>query len=101
MQKADTGPSCCGRQQLQRHTLVTGGTLKAGAATPSARPRRTRCAAAPRSTWRASASGRLAANSGTVSLVGTAPGTTLTVNGAYVGNNGVLRLGTFLGDARA
>ncbi|SEG97713.1 outer membrane autotransporter barrel domain-containing protein [Variovorax sp. NFACC29] len=39
------------------------------------------------------------ANSGTVSLVGTAPGTTLTVNGAYVGNNGVLRLGTFLGDS--
>ncbi|CAN7752526.1 autotransporter outer membrane beta-barrel domain-containing protein [Variovorax sp. LjRoot84] len=38
-------------------------------------------------------------NSGTVSLVGTAPGTTLTVNGAYVGNNGVLRLGTFLGDS--
>ncbi|MGJ7505336.1 MULTISPECIES: autotransporter outer membrane beta-barrel domain-containing protein [unclassified Variovorax] len=39
------------------------------------------------------------ANSGTVTLVGTAPGTTLTVNGAYVGNNGVLRLGTFLGDS--
>ncbi|MET3498400.1 autotransporter outer membrane beta-barrel domain-containing protein, partial [Variovorax boronicumulans] len=39
------------------------------------------------------------ANSGTVSLVGTAPGTTLTVNGAYAGNNGVLRLGTFLGDS--
>jgi outer membrane autotransporter protein len=39
------------------------------------------------------------ANSGTVSLVGTVPGTTLTVNGAYVGNNGVLRLGTFLGDS--
>jgi outer membrane autotransporter protein len=39
------------------------------------------------------------ANSGTVTLVGTTPGTTLTVNGAYVGNNGVLRLGTFLGDS--
>lgn len=38
-------------------------------------------------------------NSGTVSTVGSAPGTTLTVNGAYVGNNGVLRLGTFLGDS--
>ena len=38
-------------------------------------------------------------NSGTVSLVGVAPGTTLTVNGAYAGNNGVLRLGTFLGDS--
>lgn len=39
------------------------------------------------------------ANSGTVSTVGSTPGTTLTVNGAYVGNNGVLRLGTFLGDS--
>ena len=37
------------------------------------------------------------ANSGTVSLVGTAPGTTLTVNGAYVGNGGTLALGTLLG----
>ncbi|RYZ07902.1 MAG: hypothetical protein EOO24_10705, partial [Comamonadaceae bacterium] len=36
-------------------------------------------------------------NSGTVSLVGVAPGSTLTVNGGYVGNGGVLRLGTFLG----
>jgi fibronectin-binding autotransporter adhesin len=36
------------------------------------------------------------ANSGTVSLAGTAAGTTLTVNGNYVGNNGVLKLGTAL-----
>jgi fibronectin-binding autotransporter adhesin len=28
--------------------------------------------------------------------VGTAPGTTLTVNGNYTGNNGVLKLGTAL-----
>jgi fibronectin-binding autotransporter adhesin len=35
-------------------------------------------------------------NSGTVSLVGTAPGATLTVKGPYVGNNGVLKLGTTL-----
>lgn len=35
-------------------------------------------------------------NSGTVSLVGSVPGTTLTVNGAYVGNGGVLKLGTTL-----
>ena len=38
-------------------------------------------------------------NSGTVSLVGAAAGTTLTLNGAYVGNNGVLRLGTALGNS--
>lgn len=37
------------------------------------------------------------ANSGIVSLVGTTPGTTLTVNGAYVGNGGTLALGTLLG----
>ncbi|MEJ7686543.1 MAG: autotransporter outer membrane beta-barrel domain-containing protein [Variovorax sp.] len=37
------------------------------------------------------------ANGGTVSLVGAAPGTTLTVTGPYVGNNGSLRLGTTLG----
>ncbi|QSI33168.1 autotransporter outer membrane beta-barrel domain-containing protein [Variovorax sp. RKNM96] len=37
------------------------------------------------------------ANSGTVSLVGTVPGTTLTVNGPWVGNGGTLRLGTSLG----
>jgi len=36
-------------------------------------------------------------NSGAVTLVGPAPGTTLTVNGPYVGHNGVLRLGTALG----
>ncbi|MGH8083552.1 MAG: autotransporter-associated beta strand repeat-containing protein [Lysobacter sp.] len=35
-------------------------------------------------------------NSGTVSLVGTRAGTTLTVNGAYVGNNSVLQVGTAL-----
>ena len=36
-------------------------------------------------------------NGGIVSLVGGTPGTTLTVSGPYVGNNGVLRLGTALG----
>jgi fibronectin-binding autotransporter adhesin len=38
-------------------------------------------------------------NSGTVSLAGAAPGTTLTVNGPYSGNNGVLRLATVLNAA--
>lgn len=36
------------------------------------------------------------ANSGTVSLPGSTPGATLTVNGPYVGNNGVLKLGAVL-----
>jgi len=38
-------------------------------------------------------------NAGTVSLVGAAPGTTLTVAGPWVGNGGTLRLGTVLGDS--
>jgi len=37
------------------------------------------------------------ANSGIVSLIGSTPGTTLTVNGPWVGNGGTLRLGTALG----
>jgi fibronectin-binding autotransporter adhesin len=36
------------------------------------------------------------ANSGTVSLAGATAGTTLTVNGNYVGTNGVLKIGTAL-----
>lgn len=36
-------------------------------------------------------------NNGTVSMLGSAPGTTLTVNGPYVGNGGLLRMGTALG----
>ncbi len=36
---------------------------------------------------------------GTVSLVGTEPGTRLTVRGPYVGQDGTLRLGTRLGDS--
>ncbi|MDP9877698.1 autotransporter-associated beta strand protein [Variovorax boronicumulans] len=38
-------------------------------------------------------------NSGTVSLVGTKPGSTLTVNGNYIGTGGLLKLGTTLGDS--
>ncbi|WP_369658418.1 autotransporter outer membrane beta-barrel domain-containing protein [Variovorax sp. V15] len=38
-------------------------------------------------------------NSGTVSLAGAAPGTTLTVTGPWVGNGGTLRLGTALSDS--
>jgi outer membrane autotransporter protein len=38
-------------------------------------------------------------NAGTVTLAGGAPGSTLTVNGNYVGNNGLLRLGTRLGNS--
>jgi len=40
-------------------------------------------------------------NSGTVSLVGSVPGTVLKVTGAYVGNNGILRVGTNLGTSNS
>ncbi len=38
-------------------------------------------------------------NAGTVSLRGATPGSRLTVRGAYVGQNGVLRIGTALGNS--
>ena len=78
-------------------TNVAQGTLRAGAAN-------TFSAASPHSVA-AGATLDLAGfnqsvvsltNRGTVSLMGATAGTTLTVNGNYVGNNGVLKLGTAL-----
>ncbi|WP_306881624.1 autotransporter outer membrane beta-barrel domain-containing protein [Variovorax boronicumulans] len=81
-------------------TDVAAGTLKAGATgTFSAASAHTVRSGATLDLAGFSQTVASLANSGTVSLVGTAPGTTLTVNGAYVGNGGVLRLGTFLGDS--
>jgi outer membrane autotransporter protein len=81
-------------------TNVAEGTLRAGAiGTFSAASAHTVASGATLDLAGFSQTVASLANSGTVSLVGTAPGTTLTVNGAYVGNNGVLRLGTFLGDS--
>ncbi|WP_369662741.1 autotransporter outer membrane beta-barrel domain-containing protein [Variovorax sp. V15] len=81
-------------------TNVAEGTLKAGATgTFSAASAHTVQSGATLDLAGFSQTVASLANSGTVSLVGTAPGTTLTVNGAYVGNNGVLRLGTVLGDS--
>ena len=81
-------------------TDVAAGTLKAGATgTFSAASAHTVRGGATLDLAGFSQTVASLANSGTVSLVGTAPGTTLTVNGAYVGNGGVLRLGTFLGDS--
>jgi len=78
-------------------TNIAQGTLKAGAAnTFSAASTHS---VAPGSTFDlAGFSQTLAslANSGTVSLLGTSAGTTLTINGNYVGNDGVLKLGTTL-----
>ncbi|MBU1444584.1 MAG: autotransporter outer membrane beta-barrel domain-containing protein [Gammaproteobacteria bacterium] len=80
-------------------TAVEGGTLRTGAAS----------VLSPNSAYTVSSGAMLdlagfsqivpsLANSGTVSTVGSVPGATLTVTGAYVGNDGVLRLGTALGD---
>ncbi|MET3444600.1 autotransporter-associated beta strand protein, partial [Variovorax paradoxus] len=81
-------------------TNVAEGTLRAGATgTFSAASAHTVASGATLDLAGFSQTVASLANSGTVSTVGTTPGTTLTVNGAYVGNNGVLRLGTFLGDS--
>ncbi|SEF22395.1 autotransporter outer membrane beta-barrel domain-containing protein [Variovorax sp. NFACC27] len=89
-----------GQNSYTGSTAVNGGTLKAGATN----------AFSGASAHTVGAGGTLdlagfsqklpsLANGGIVSLVGTAPGTTLTITGAYVGNNGTLRLGTALGDS--
>jgi outer membrane autotransporter protein len=79
-------------------TTISAGTLKAGAANAfSGASAHTVAAGATLDTAGFSQSVASLKNAGTVSLLGTAPGSTLTVNGAYVGNNGVLNLGTVLG----
>jgi outer membrane autotransporter protein len=79
-------------------TNVAAGTLRAGAANTFSAPS-AHSVAAGATLDLAGFSQTVAslANSGTVSLAGSAPGTTLTVRGNYVGSNGVLRLGTALG----
>ncbi len=78
-------------------TNVAAGTLRAGAANTFS-PTSAHSVAAGATLDLAGFDQRVAAltNSGTVSLPGNAPGTTLTVTGPYQGNNGVLRLGTSL-----
>lgn len=81
-------------------TTVASGTLQAGAVnTLSAASAHSVAAGATLDLAGASQTVASLANSGTVSLVGSTPGTRLTVTGAYVGNNGTLRLGTALGDS--
>ncbi len=83
-------------------TTVASGTLLAGAAnTLSAASAHSVASGATLDLAGASQTVASLTNSGTVSLVGTTPGTRLNVNGAYVGNNGTLRLGTALGDSNS
>ncbi|MDR6890899.1 MULTISPECIES: autotransporter outer membrane beta-barrel domain-containing protein [Variovorax] len=78
-------------------THVAQGTLKAGSAgTLSASSAHSVAAGATLDLAGFNQTVASLANSGTVSLMGATPGTTLTVNGNYAGNNGVLRLGTAL-----
>lgn len=81
-------------------TSVTQGTLRAGA--PSTFSSKSATVVANGATLDLAGYNQTLAsvnNSGTVSLAGTTPGTTLTVTGAWIGNGGTLRLGTALGNS--
>ncbi|MEJ8811679.1 autotransporter outer membrane beta-barrel domain-containing protein [Variovorax ureilyticus] len=79
-------------------TNVAAGTLRAGAAnTFSAASAHTVAAGATLDLAGFSQTVQSVTNAGTVSLVGGAPGTTLTVTGPWIGNGGTLRVGTALG----
>jgi len=81
-------------------TQVVAGTLSAGAANVlSANSAHAVSAGATLDLAGFSQAVGALANAGTVTLVGSAPGTTLTVRGAYTGSNGILRLGSLLGAA--
>ena len=81
-------------------TTVSAGTLQAGAAQAfSAASAHTVAAGAVLDTGGFNQAVASLSNSGTVSLLGTAAGSSLTVNGAYVGNNGTLRVGAALNAA--
>jgi outer membrane autotransporter protein len=89
-------------QAITGATTVAAGTLKAGAAnTFSAASAHTVAAGATLDT--AGFDQRVASlnNAGTVSLLSTQAGSTLTVTGAYVGQGGVLKLGTVLGGSNS
>ncbi|MBB3175701.1 autotransporter outer membrane beta-barrel domain-containing protein [Variovorax sp. Sphag1AA] len=85
-------------QAITGTTTVTAGTLKAGAAdTFSAGSAHVVAAGATLDTAGFNQTVASLQNAGTVSLLSATPGSTLTVNGAYVGQGGVLSLGTVLG----
>lgn len=101
--KTGTGTlTLTGANRYTGTTTVASGTLLAGAVnTLSAASAHSVAAGATLDLAGASQTVASLANSGTVSLVGSAPGTRLTVTGAYVGNGGTLRLGTALGDSNS
>lgn len=81
-------------------TTITAGTLRAGVAGAfSANSAHTVAVGAALDTAGLDQTVARLDNAGTVSLLGATPGSRLTVRGAYVGQNGVLRIGTALGDS--
>ncbi|MDQ0073120.1 subtilase-type serine protease [Variovorax boronicumulans] len=83
-----------GQNSYTGSTAVNGGTLKAGAVNAfSGASAHSVGAGGTLDLAGFSQKLRSLTNSGVVSLVGAAPGTTLTITGAYVGNNGTLRMG--------
>lgn len=81
-------------------TTVAAGTLRGAAAnTFSAASAVTVASGATLDTGGFNQSVGSLTNAGTVNLRGAAPGSTLTVNGSYVGNNGLLQLSTALDDS--
>lgn len=85
-------------QAITGTTTVSAGTLRAGGAdTFSAGSAHMVAAGATLDTAGFNQTVASLQNAGTVSLLSAVPGSTLTVNGAYVGQNGVLNLGTVLG----
>ncbi|MBO9652431.1 MAG: autotransporter outer membrane beta-barrel domain-containing protein, partial [Variovorax sp.] len=99
--KLGTGvASLAGANTYSGTTNVNAGTLKAGAANAfSAVSAHTVAAGATLDTGGFNQTIAALDNAGTVNLIGSAPGSTLTVTGAYVGRGGTLRLGTRLGDS--
>lgn len=86
-----------GANSYSGDTTVSAGTLQAGAANAfSANSAHTVAAGALLDTGGFNQTVASLSNSGTVSLLGSTPGSSLTVTGAYVGNNGTLRVGAAL-----
>ncbi len=103
LEKTGAGTLTLARTQaITGTTLVSAGTLKAGAAhVLGAGSAHVVAAGATLDTGGFDQTVASLQNAGTVKLLSGAPGSALTVNGAYVGHNGVLSLGTALGGSNS
>ena len=98
LQQAGSGTTVLsGSNSYTGTTLISAGTLQAGAAKAfSASSAHVVAAGATLDTGGFNQTVAALTNAGTVNLLSAVAGSTLTVTGAYVGNNGVLNLGTVL-----